>query len=80
MITMIRKRESFLTEMREVCVPDVPQIIGGDFNMVRSNQDKNNSVIDYTWCDSFNAWIDDCCLIDMNLLGRKYTWTNNQDM
>ena len=73
------QKESFLAEMRVVCDNDTPQIIGGDFNMVRSHEDKNNGVIDQTCCDRFNSWIDDCGLIDMNLIGRKYTWTNNQD-
>jgi hypothetical protein len=32
-------------------------IIGGDFNLVRSQLDKNNGIIDHRWADKFNVWI-----------------------
>jgi hypothetical protein len=33
-------------------------MIGGDFNLIRSSEDKNNSNIDYKWVDKFNTWVE----------------------
>jgi hypothetical protein len=32
--------------------------VGGDFNLVRSQLDKNNGNIDLRWADKFNAYIE----------------------
>jgi hypothetical protein len=49
------QNEIFLAKLREVCDTEIPQIIGGDFNMARSTDDKNNCVVDFGWCDKFNS-------------------------
>jgi hypothetical protein len=50
-----------------------PIIIGGDFNLVRYQDDKSNKRVDFKWCDKFNEWIDKNCLLEINLLGKNYT-------
>jgi hypothetical protein len=57
----------------------IPVLFSGDFNLVRYEADKSNSRVYFKWCDKFNEWIDKHCLIEINLLGRGYTWTNNQE-
>jgi hypothetical protein len=54
-------------------------IIGGDFNLVRYQKDKSNGLVDFKWCDKFNEWIDKHCLMEINLVGMCYTWSNNQE-
>lgn len=56
-----------------------PMMLGGDFNLIRSSSDKNNSNINYRWVDAFNEWIDKWGLVELNPTNRKYTWTNNQE-
>jgi hypothetical protein len=53
-------------------------MIGGDFNLVRSQSDKSNGVIDFKWADKFNAWVDMWALVEIGLAGRSFTWSNNQ--
>jgi hypothetical protein len=54
-------------------------IIGGDFNLVRFQEDKSNGVIDHKWSDKFNAWVEIWSLLEVKLSCRKFTWGNNQD-
>jgi hypothetical protein len=52
-------------------------MIGGDFNLVRSQSDKSNGNVDFRWVDRFNAWVDLWSLIEIGLTGRTFTWSNN---
>uniref|UniRef100_A0ACD5X0P5 Uncharacterized protein n=1 Tax=Avena sativa TaxID=4498 RepID=A0ACD5X0P5_AVESA len=54
-------------------------IIGGDFNLVRFQEDKSNGLIYHRWSDKFNAWIDIWGLLEVKLSCRNFTWGNNQD-
>jgi hypothetical protein len=45
---------------------------------VRFQKDKSNGHVDFKWCDKFNEWVDKHCLLEINLAGRNFTWTNNQ--
>jgi hypothetical protein len=70
---------SFISELHELFLSwDGPAMIGGDFNLVRSQCDKSNGVIDFKWAGKFNAWIDLWALVEMGLAGRSFTWSNNQ--
>jgi hypothetical protein len=53
-------------------------MIGGDFNLLRSQSDKSNDVIDFKWADKFNAWVDMWALVKIGLASRSFTWSNNQ--
>lgn len=55
----------------------MPSLIGGDFNLVRFQQDKSNGVINHKWSDNFNAWINIWNLIEIKLFSRKFTGSNN---
>jgi hypothetical protein len=71
-------KANFLSEMVRVCSKDtIPMIIGGDFNIIRRPDEKNNANYNDKWPFVFNAVIDSLNLREINLLGRKYTWANN---
>ena len=73
-------KQEFLSELHELFVNwDGPAIIGGDFNLVRSQTDKSNGAVDFKWVDKFNAWVEIWALMEINLTGRTFTWSNNQD-
>jgi hypothetical protein len=50
---------------------------GGGVNLVRSQKDKNNGRVDFKWCDAFNDWINRNSLVEIKLVVRSFTWTNN---
>jgi endonuclease/exonuclease/phosphatase (EEP) superfamily protein YafD len=52
------KKDEFISELHELFLHwKGSAIIGGDFNLVRSQLDKNNGIIDHRWADKFNVWI-----------------------
>jgi exonuclease III len=50
----------------------------GDFNLIYRLEDKNNSRINIPMLNRFQKTIDDLQLAPLQLFGRKYTWTNEQ--
>jgi hypothetical protein len=53
------KKDEFIPELHELFLHwEGGAIIGGDFNLVRSQLDKSNGNIDHRWTDKFNAWVD----------------------
>jgi hypothetical protein len=75
------KKQEFINELHDSMTESLdPLLIGGDFNLVRSQKDKNIGRVDQQWCDKFNEWINMSTLLEIKLLGRCYTWSNNQEM
>jgi endonuclease/exonuclease/phosphatase (EEP) superfamily protein YafD len=73
-------KQAFISELHELFLNwNGPTIIGGDFNIVRSQSDKSNGSTDFRWADKFNAWIEMWALIEIGLAGRTFTWGNNQE-
>jgi exonuclease III len=73
-------KDVFISELHELFLNwDGSAIIGGDFNLVRSESDKINGVTDFKWADKFNVWIDLWALVEIGLAGRSFTWSNNQN-
>jgi len=67
----------FLSELVRVCSKDtLPIVIGGDFNIIRSPDEKNNENYSDRWPFLFNAVIDTLNLRELELTGRKFTWAN----
>jgi hypothetical protein len=50
----------------------------GDFNLIRSAADKNNSSVNQPLCDLFNSTLDTLALLEIPLLDRKFTWSNRR--
>jgi len=58
----------FLQELKDVKAACVgPWVVAGDFNLI------------YKTSDPFRTRINDLALKEIQLHGRKYTWTNQQD-
>lgn len=72
-------KDSFISELYSLFIDcNIPTLVGGDFNLVRYNTDKNNGRVDHRWCDKFNAWIEIWSLLEIKLGNRQFTWANNQ--
>ena len=64
--------------MVRVCSKEtVPIIIGGDFNIIRSPDEKNNENYNDRWPFLFNVVIDTLSLRELEMAGRKFTWANH---
>jgi hypothetical protein len=50
--------------------------VGGDFNIMRRKEDKNNGNFNSRWPFIFNAIIDSLDLRELGLSGRQYTWAS----
>ena len=71
-------KSAFLSELAHICTAETyPILIGGDFNIMRKPEDKNNDNFDPRWPHLFNAVIDTVDLREIVMKGRRYTWANN---
>jgi len=55
----------------------LPIVIGGDFNIIRRLDEKNNDNYNDRWPYMFNAVIDTLNLREIEMSGRKFTWANH---
>ena len=74
------KKPEFLAELVRICEGvTVPLLVGGDFNIIRRQNEKNNDNFNARWPTIFNAIIESLNLKDLRLSGRQYTWTSRRD-
>jgi exonuclease III len=74
------QKPNFLTELVQMGSREsLPILIGGDFNILRSPDEKNNNNYNGRWPFLFNAVIDGLNLRELEMSGRKYTWANARD-
>jgi exonuclease III len=70
---------AFLQELsKKVDNTTMPIIMGGDFNLIRTEQDKNNDRINWPRLELFNNHITDWGLRAIPRTGARFTWTNRQ--
>jgi exonuclease III len=70
-------KSKFLSELVRVCSKEtIPIIIGGDFNIIRRPEEKNNENFNDRWPFLFNAVIDTLNLRELEMTGKKFTWAN----
>jgi hypothetical protein len=55
-----------------------PALIEGDFNLVRSQKEKSNGVVNFQHMNAFNEFINRCGLIELKDPNRSFFLTNNQ--
>ena len=73
----MRKKHEFLAELARICDNDSqPLLVGGDFNIIRRKEDKNNDNFDPRWPFMFNAIIESLDLREIALSGRQFTWAS----
>ena len=53
---------------------NVPIMLLGDFNEVRSTQERRGYSVLSRSMEEFGEWINDIGLVELPLMGRKYTW------
>jgi exonuclease III len=69
----------FLQEIRDIRVVCVgPWVIAGDFNLIYKASDKNNMNLNRAMMGRFRNVINDLALREVQLHGRKFTWSNQQ--
>lgn len=54
----------------------MPILIGGDFNLIRTTEDKSSRVGDARLMNTFISFIEKFSLPEIYREGAKYTWTN----
>jgi hypothetical protein len=52
-------------------------LIVGDFNMILTAADKSNDILNRRLMGAFREVVRDLALKELNLRGRKFTWSNN---
>ena len=57
---------------------NIPIVLGGDFNLIRTGADKNNHDIDWPRVNLLNNTIVACALREIARTGARFTWTNKQ--
>ena len=74
------KREDFWASISDMLFqwPE-PWCIGGDFNVVRFSYEKKGGRRITQCMENFSEFINRNELIDKPMVGRKYTWSNNQE-
>jgi exonuclease III len=74
-----RHKPAFLAELVRICENEtLPLMVGGDFNIIRRKEDKNNDNFYARWTFIFNAIIESLDLREIALSGRQYTWANRR--
>lgn len=70
----------FLQELRDIrALCHGPWMVVGDFNLIYQAEDKNNANLNRALMGRFWRFLDDCELKEVQLLGRKFTWSNERD-
>jgi exonuclease III len=70
---------TFLQEISEkVASTTRPMIMGGDFNLIRAAEDKNNNNLNWPLMNLFNDNIASWALREISQTGARFTWTNRQ--
>jgi endonuclease/exonuclease/phosphatase family metal-dependent hydrolase len=74
-------KEKFLTKLvHEHAEKSLPLLIGGDFNIIRNPNEKNNDNYDDRWPFLFNAIINGLNLREIKMSGRKFTWASSNSV
>ncbi|WVZ79230.1 hypothetical protein U9M48_026834 [Paspalum notatum var. saurae] len=73
------EKQGFLEEIKGAIeqIGDM-MIVGGDFNLIRSAEDKSNDRVKVKWMQAFDDFVGDCELRELSRVGCTYTWSNNQ--
>jgi hypothetical protein len=72
------EKESFLSELARMCDNEsLPLLVGGDFNIIRNQSEKNNNRYNDRWPSLFNDVINGLDLRELELSDQHFTWANN---
>ena len=69
-----RERQAFWEELGNVINSiEIPWCLGGDFNTIRSEEEKTGSGFNYSVMFQFSSFIEEIRCIDFPLIGGKFT-------
>ena len=69
-----------MAELVRICDDEThPMLVGGDFNIIRREEEKSNNNFNARWPVVFNAIIDSLDLREIALSGRQYTWASHRE-
>jgi hypothetical protein len=75
-----KHKAAFLAELARICDDDsLPIMVGGDFNIIRRQEEKNNTNFNAKWPFVFNAIIESLNLREIALSGRQFTWASRRE-
>jgi hypothetical protein len=73
------RKPEFLSELVRICdIESLPILLAGDFNILRSPEEKSNDAFNPRWPFMFNAIIESLNLREIVLSGRQFTWANRR--
>jgi hypothetical protein len=73
------RAQEFLEELEDKIIRcQHPVVVGGDFNLIRSAEEKNNSNINRPRIHLFNDCIARLALRELKHSGARFTWSNKQ--
>src|SRR4051812_1357801 len=74
-----RRSPVFLAELSaKVGRCSSPVVVAGDFNLIRSPEEKSSDNVDLSRVRMFNDCIADLALREIPRVGGRYTWSNNR--
>lgn len=77
---IIKIRQKKLVELVQVLgCNSFPFMLGGDFNIIRHAFESNKGIRHSKWSNLFNGIIEHWALQELDLSGRSFTWSNNQE-
>jgi len=69
----------FVSEVKDFCANEsLPILMGGDFNLIRNNRERNQGRGDPRLMELFNDFIGELHLREIHVSGSKFTWSNKQ--
>jgi exonuclease III len=73
------RKLSFLNELIAVHAQMIgPWLVIGDFNLIINDGDKNKPRVNRSWMRRFKSALDSSYLREFKLVGRRFTWSNEQ--
>jgi hypothetical protein len=74
-------KPDFLADLVQICESEtLPMLVGGDFNIIRRKEEKNNDNFNVRWPFIFNAIIESLDLREIILFGRQFTWASRREI
>jgi exonuclease III len=75
-----RDKLAFLEEIKGFRqIVKVEWLVVGDFNVIYKAKDKSNDRLNRLMMSNFRQTIDEAQLMEIDLRGRKFTWSNEQN-
>lgn len=69
----------FIAELHDILEDSsYPILLYGDFNLVRSADDKSTGVVNSHYTFLFNDWINRWGLMEIHISNRKFTWSKTR--